>query len=74
MKVQSDNLIPENTPHAVAAGIVYFVAVLAQAAVSKRDVSAASDISEVTINKCYKKLSALQSQLVPESVVASLRG
>lgn len=73
MKVQSDNMIPENTPHAVAAGIVYFVAVLAQAAVSKRDVSAASDISEVTINKCFKKLTLLQSHLVPESVVASLR-
>lgn len=73
MKVQSDNMIPENTPHAVAAGIVYFVAVLAQAAVSKRDVSAASDISEVTINKCYKKLSALQSQLVPDSVLEHFR-
>jgi transcription initiation factor TFIIB len=73
MKVQTDNMIPENTPHAVAAGIVYFVAVLAQAAVSKRDVSLASDISEVTINKCYKKLKALQSQLVPDSVILHIR-
>jgi transcription initiation factor TFIIB len=72
MKVHNCNLIPENTPHAVAAGIVYFVAVLSNAAVTKKDVSIASDISEVTINKCYKKLAIMQEQLVPQSVVDRL--
>jgi transcription initiation factor TFIIB len=69
MKVHCKNLIPENTPHSVAAGVLYFIAVITHAAVSKRDVHAASDISEVTINKCYKKLAALESQLIPRSVV-----
>lgn len=72
MKVQRENLIPENTPHSVAAGVVYFVAALTNAAVTKRDVHSASDISEVTINKCYKKLEGFKDKLVPPSFLMRL--
>ena len=72
MKVQRDNLIPENTPHSVAAGVIYFVAALTNAAVTKRDVHSVSDISEVTINKCYKKLEGFKAKLVPPSFLARL--
>jgi len=65
MKLDQHNWIPENTPHAKAAGVVYFVAQTCGAAVTKQDVHRISDISEVTINKCYKKLMELQSQLIP---------
>lgn len=65
MKLDQHNWIPENTPHAKAAGVVYFVAQICGAAVTKQDVHRISDISEVTINKCYKKLVELRSQLVP---------
>ena len=65
LRIQNNNLIPENTPHSVAAGIIYFVAVSCNLNINKRDVNKVSSISEVTINKCYKKLEALKEQLIP---------
>ena len=66
--IEKKNLIPENTPHSVAAGIVYFIAQLCKLNVSKRDVNKISDISEVTINKCYKKLEQIKAKLVPKPI------
>ena len=37
IRIQRNNLIPENTPHSVAAGIVYFIAQSCNMNVSKRD-------------------------------------
>jgi transcription initiation factor TFIIB len=48
--------IQENTPHSVAAGIVFFVSTICNLDITKRQVHKISEISEVTINKCYKKL------------------
>ena len=64
-----DNLIPENTPHSIASGIVYFVSVVCNLNINKKTINNISEISEVTINKCYKKLSKLQSQLIPKSIL-----
>ena len=50
----------ENTPHSVAAGIIYFVSQVCNLNVSKRNVNHVSEISEVTINKCYKKLERME--------------
>lgn len=72
MKVQRENLIPENTPHSVAAGVIYFVAAITNSAVTKRDVHDVSNISEVTINKCYRKLEGFREQLVPPSFLAKV--
>lgn len=66
-------LIPENTPHSVAAGIVYFVAQECHLNVTKRNVHVVSAISEVTINKCYKKLATYKTQLMPLAIVAKYR-
>ncbi len=68
-KIQKNNLIPENTPHSIAAGIVYFVAQQCNLNVSKRSVHTVSEISEVTINKCYKKLESIKEQLMPQSLI-----
>ena len=54
-KIAQKNLIPENTPISVAAGIVYFVSQCCNLHICKRGVYKVSEISEVTINKCYKK-------------------
>ena len=56
--------MPENTPHSIAAGVVYFIAHICKLNVSKRDVKAISEISEVTINKCFKKSKTLEYQKV----------
>lgn len=69
-RIEKNQLIPENTPHSIAAGIVYFIAQTCALNISKRDVNRVSEISEVTINKCFKKLDAHLESLVPKSVIS----
>tara|TARA_B100000424_G_scaffold271437_1_gene274152 strand:+ start:1997 stop:3079 length:1083 start_codon:yes stop_codon:yes gene_type:complete len=65
MKIQKEDLIPENTPNSVAAGIVFFVSQCCNLNISKQQVHTVSEISEVTINKCHKKLDKYKQQLIP---------
>jgi hypothetical protein len=37
--------------------------------ISKRDVNLVSEISEVTINKCFKKLMSLRKKLIPTDIL-----
>jgi len=71
-RIQKANKIPENTPHSVAAGIIYFVAQICGLNISKKDVNHTSEISEVTINKCFKKLNTIHiaEQLIPSCILA----
>jgi len=68
VRIEKNHLMPENTPHSVAAGIVYFVAQVCHLNVTKRDVKQVSEISEVTINKCFKKLEVMEEQLLPRMI------
>ena len=68
-KVEQNNIITDNIPHAIAAGIAYFIAQNCQQNVSKQDIKAVSGVSEVTINKCFKKLEAIKDKLVPRSIL-----
>ena len=68
LRIQKNNMIPENTPHSIAAGIVYFIAQICKLNISKKDVNKVSEISEVTINKCFKKLEGIQEKLVPKAI------
>lgn len=67
--VENKNLIPENTPHSIAAGIIYYVTLCCNLNISKKDISYASKISEVTINKCYKKLENYKNILIPQTII-----
>ena len=67
--IEKKNLIPENTPHSIAAGIVYYVSQLCNLNVCKKNVNTVSEISEVTINKCYKKLEQLNMNFVPTKIL-----
>ena len=69
IKIEKTNVMPENTPHSIAAGIIYFIAQLCNLNVSKRDVKNISEISEVTINKCYKKMEKMTDILVPNVIL-----
>ena len=68
LKIEQNNYIPENTPHSIAAGIVYFISQSCNINISKKDVSNISEISEVTINKCYKKLVDMKDTLIPKII------
>jgi transcription initiation factor TFIIB len=67
--INRDNLIPENTPPAIAAGIIFFIITEFNLNISKRYINQISEISEVTINKCYKKMITFKNKLIPESLL-----
>ena len=69
IRIQQKNLIPENTPHSIATGIIYFVAQECNLNISKRSINVISEISEVTINKCYKKLENMRDMLIPKNIL-----
>lgn len=68
-KVESNNIITDNIPHAIAAGIVYFVAQNCNMNVNKLEIKAVCGVSEVTINKCYKKLELIKESLIPQRIL-----
>ena len=68
--IEKQNLIPENTPHSIASGIIYFVACMCNLPITKKDVNRISDMSEVTINKCYKKLYDMRDKLIPKMIIS----
>jgi transcription initiation factor TFIIIB Brf1 subunit/transcription initiation factor TFIIB len=69
IKIDNKNLIPENTPHSIAAGIIYFITQTCGLNISKTDIYQISDISEVTINKCFKKLNSKKEDLIPKVIL-----
>ena len=69
IQIEKRNLIPENTPHSIAAGIVYYVGQICNLNVCKKNINLISEISEVTINKCYKKLETLNSVILPKKII-----
>lgn len=70
MKIMKNNLIPENTPNAISAGIIYLVVHTCQLDIHKSTIQSVSDISEVTINKCFKKLKEHNEDLIPTKFMA----
>jgi transcription initiation factor TFIIB len=68
-KVQDQDLITDNIPHAITAGIIYFVAYNCNLNVTKQDIRTMSGVSEVTINKCFKKLETFKDKLIPTVII-----
>ena len=72
-RIARKNIIPENTPHSVAAGIIYFISQICNLNITKKQVHQISHISEVTINKCFKKLIKIQITLIPKCILEKYR-
>jgi len=68
-KLEQNNIITDNTPHAIAAGIVYFISFYCNLNITKTNVKAISGVSDVTINKCFKKMDAIRDTLLPQCIV-----
>ena len=64
-KVEQRNMISDNIPHAIAAGIIYFVAYNCSINITKQNIKTICGVSEVTINKCFKKLECNKEKLIP---------
>lgn len=68
-KVESQQIILDNAPHAIASGIVYFISANCHLDITKLEIKQISGISEVTINKCYKKLENIKDALIPKCII-----
>ena len=68
-KVEKQNIISDNTPHAIAAGIVYFISQNCNLNISKNDIKQICGVSEVTINKCFKKMENIKLNLIPKCIL-----
>lgn len=64
-KIEQQHMITDNIPHAIAAGIIFFVAHNCNNSITKHDIKVISGVSEVTINKCFKKLETYKDTLIP---------
>ena len=69
MKIEKEGYINDNTPQSIAAGIIYFVCQLCSQNTSKTDVRNVTNVSEVTINKCFKKIDTIKEKMVPKKIL-----
>ena len=69
IKIEKNNIITDNIPHAISAGVIYFVSQHCNLTLTKQEIKQISGVSEVTINKCFKKLDVISDQLLPKAVL-----
>lgn len=70
-KTSKINDISENTPPSIACGIIYYISHLCKLNLTKQDISLLCNISEVTINKVFKKLINYTPLLISEKIQKS---
>jgi transcription initiation factor TFIIB len=73
-KVVNQSIILDNTPNAVAAGIVFLISQNCNLNITKFDIKQICGVSEVTINKCFKKLDSLKESLIPTCILEKYNG
>jgi transcription initiation factor TFIIB len=66
---QSGIICDDNTPQSSAAGIIYFVSNVFGLNIYKMKIKEICGVSEVTINKCHKKLHAMMDDLIPKCLL-----
>ena len=68
-KLENDVVISDNTPQSSAAGITFFVANICGLNVSKTNIKTICGVSEVTVNKCYRKLLLIRDKIIPNCII-----
>ena len=68
-KIERSGLLPDdNTPQSVAAGIIFYIVKLRALEITKTQIREVCSVSEVTMNKCAKKIEAIQDIVVPSGL------
>lgn len=67
-KIEQTGYINDNTPHSIAAGIIFFISQECNLTITKTNVKHICGVSEVTINKCYKKMDIIKEKLIPTAI------
>jgi transcription initiation factor TFIIB len=68
-KIEDGNIINDNTPNSIASGIIFFISLNCNLNITKQDIKRICGVSEVTINKCYKKLEIIKEALIPSCIL-----
>ena len=68
-KIENNSIVCDNTPQSSAAGIVFFVSQVCNLSISKTEIKNICGVSEVTINKCFRKLDSIRNQLIPPCIL-----
>ncbi len=72
IKLDSSGSMPQNTPQSIASGIIYYVSQVFNLNLNKTNIHAVTEVSGVTINKCFNKIKALSEQtpFIPNALYA----
>tara|TARA_Y100000590_G_scaffold372282_1_gene435261 strand:+ start:449 stop:1441 length:993 start_codon:yes stop_codon:yes gene_type:complete len=66
---RASEIAEDNTPSSIAAGSIFFVSHILNLSITKKQIKKATNISEVTIGKCFKKLWSFRSHLFTKNTV-----
>jgi transcription initiation factor TFIIB len=69
MKIKHHQLMLENTPHSITSGILYFISYYCKLSITKKNIKNITEISEVTINKCFKKIDSIKTLVLPKQII-----
>lgn len=70
LKIEFYHLLSDNTPPSIASGVIYFVSVVFKLNILKKEIKNKLKISEVTINKCFKKIYMNKEKFLPPSILS----
>lgn len=68
-KADEYSIVSESAPPSIATGTMFLVSNLCNLKITKKIISKECDISEVTINKCYKKLDKYKKYLLDDEII-----
>ena len=68
-KIEANHMITDNAPQSIASGIIFFISQNCNLNISKLEIKAITGVTEVTINKCNRKLDAMKNDLLPVSII-----
>lgn len=71
IKIEYYGFLSENTPQAIAVGVIFFISKIFNLGISKKNINDVIDVSQVTINKCYKKIEQYEKKLIPSCMLTA---
>lgn len=69
-KADELNIVSENTPPSIAAASIFLCISVCGLNITKKDLSVACEISQVTLTKCFKKLYSYRGYLFPKDAIS----
>ena len=68
-KIKHIDILSENAPPSIISGVIFLISLIFNLNISKKEISSVCEVSEVTINKCFKKIHEFRMQLIPDKYI-----